>query len=151
MTVDHKKVRYLRSIKKYRDELLQFTVIPFDQLRVLSGSETERFKSLVKTVAGRSTKKIIPLSELSTITNRLSEIQSPLLLFTPRSEDCGAYRLDGTHQFNWNFDFDANSEGIISLMDMAGKNRMAIDFYAEDTAPVVEIDLLGSDWTLADR
>jgi hypothetical protein len=104
-----------------------------------------------KIIGGEPLRLAVAFHELRNAIGRLRFGNRPVLLFTPRSVECGAYRLDGLDQFNWGFGFDANVEGIISVIDELAMNRMTVDFSEEGERQMVEIDVVGPDWINQDR
>lgn len=57
------------------------------------------------------------------------------------SSDCGLCMIPNLSVFNWSFDFDIDSNGIISFMRKDGEEEIVLDYYEEDNQYLLDIKL----------
>jgi len=101
-------------------------------------------------------KQELPFSDRETtrfhaMIEQLSTLNSAsIYVWTPRAYICGLHRLVPLHEINFQFAFDINREGILSLLTEDLRNGLLLDF-SEEVAGVrtLEIELSGESWGLA--
>ncbi|TGL73271.1 hypothetical protein EHQ83_05470 [Leptospira yasudae] len=94
----------------------------------------------------------IPFEEKSSerfhiyINNLYSKNQSPIYIWTELGNDCGIYEINSILEFNFNFPFKVNSEGIIVLLAKNFQNKITLDFSENYNEQFIEIEILGENW-----
>ncbi len=71
---------------------------------------------------------------------------SKVYVWTPASNTCGLHPPIALASFNFDFPFDVNSEGIISLVTSDLSDRLIFDFSDENTSRLIEIEAMGPHW-----
>ena len=88
-------------------------------------------------------KETIPFEDknkLKEIVHSIEQDESiPYLIWLDQSTSCGLYMIPNLSAFNWDFKFDDDPNGIISLMRRDGKKEIVLDFYEEDNQNLLDI------------
>ena len=80
------------------------------------------------------------LNKLKEIVHSIEQDESiPYLIWLDQSTSCGLYMIPNLSAFNWDFKFDDDPNGIISLMRRDGKKEIVLDFYEEDNQNLLDI------------
>jgi len=61
-------------------------------------------------------------------------------LFTSLSQDCGCVIINSLNDINFNFNFEDDSSGIISLISFDLSEKILFDFYIENDKQLIEIE-----------
>jgi hypothetical protein len=63
-----------------------------------------------------------------------------VIIWTPRSFELGYIVLDSVSSFDFSFNFDANREGIVSILSEGLKRRVVLDFFCENDEKKIDVD-----------
>lgn len=89
---------------------------------------------------------------LCAVINRIANYHDGrVLFFSDYSEYCGMYTLDSISNFNYDFNFDDEHSGLVSLQTHDNANRLVIDFYEEDDEYWLDTEVFGDLWCSAVR
>jgi len=70
------------------------------------------------------------------------------ILITKYSEYCGALPLNGLQDFNFNFPYNAEHSGLITLILEDLSNELILDFWDDQGQKLIEIETYGNEWGL---
>jgi len=73
---------------------------------------------------------------------------SPIYIWTSRSNALGPCKIDSILDFNFDFEFGVNKEGIIVLLSSDLKDEIILDFSHDSVSgkDMLEIELFGENW-----
>ena len=153
-----RKLAYRRDIRAYISELRALTrmeitegsLLPLDQLEPIREEVTARLREPTRMFT-------IPFEEKSgerfkKFVGTLGKLNpGRMYVFTNRTNSCGPVIIDDIEQFNFDFDYSVNSEGIVSLVAEDLRDRMVLDFSKdENDRSVLRIELFGEKWPSAE-
>jgi hypothetical protein len=145
MTTSSQKIRRLRAMKPYLSELTALAghsvceedLGSLEQVAVLQ-NEAQKFRTqMVPSFE-------IPFSERVTrrFTEFISKLRqanpSPVYVWTPRTNDCGAFLISSIEKINFAFDFSINTEGILAFLTKDLIDRLVLDFEISPTRATVD-------------
>jgi len=149
-----KNILYSRHINEYLDELRQLTNHCVKDTDLLSLKETENIKDLATLLYDKNISNTeIPFKEkkeklFQDYIRMLFEVNSsPIYIWTPRTNICGTYEINSILEFNFEFNFNVNSEGIIVILAKNFEDQMTLDFSIdENNNELLEIEVVGDNW-----
>lgn len=122
----------IKKITKYKNE---------DHIKIISIPKTDIVINknilLEKDVVFR-----IPFNnkeELKHIVVEKCKKNEPVYLYTDLSKDCGLVILNSIDEFNFEFNFDDEPNGLIILIGIESNYKILLDFYEEDDIKYIEI------------
>jgi hypothetical protein len=72
---------------------------------------------------------------------------SPVLIWTELATTCGPMRIGSITDVNFDFGFDANAIGRVTLSTIDGSDRLVLDWGEDDDGKqVLDIDIIGKHW-----
>lgn len=75
---------------------------------------------------------------------------APVLIWTEHATICGPMRIGSITDVNFDFGFDANAAGIVTLTTVDGADRLLLSWEEDDTGQrVLEIEITGKLWCQA--
>jgi hypothetical protein len=71
-----------------------------------------------------------------------------VFVWTEKSNSCGLYEISSLLEFNFNFEFDVNEQGIVVLLASNLADSLVFDFSYDDRTStyMLEIDVCGDHW-----
>lgn len=78
-------------------------------------------------------------AELKHIVEEKCKKNEPVYLYTDLSKDCGLVFLNSIDEFNFEFNFDDEPNGLIILIGIESNYKILLDFYEEDDIKYIEI------------
>lgn len=134
-------------MESYQKELEQLVKGLVYSDRILSFEETQE----IGFVTGQKIKLYLAFenkAELKAIINQLvKEKDGEMFLITHYSKFCGAYLLSSLNDFNVEFSFKAEHQGLVQIKLKDGSNELLLDFYESNNKQMLDIEIIGKDWT----
>lgn len=89
--------------------------------------------------------KIIPFNDKryfhKLVTDHILGFNEPAFTFIEHSLECGAAKIQGLHEFNFNFKFDDEPAGLISIMIERTSEELLLDFYEENSIRLMKVSI----------
>ena len=149
-----KKIQFKLNIKTYLAELKELTGEDISPLFLSSLEEMEeiRRKSLhlkdidkIKYTANFSMKNSDRFRKF--IANLSKANNSPVYIWTKRANSCGLYKAASINAVDFSFEFDLNTEGIVTFTTENANNELLLDFYRNSKEQeTIKIEVTGKDW-----
>ena len=79
-------------------------------------------------------------TELKHIVVGICKKNEPVYLYTDLSKDCGLVFLNSIDEFNFEFNFDDEPNGLIIFIGFESNYEILLDFYEEDGVEYIEIE-----------
>lgn len=75
---------------------------------------------------------------------------SPVLIWTELAATCGPMRIGSITDVNFDFGFDANAAGIVTLTTIDGSDRLLLSWEEDDDGKrLLDLTITGHQWTKA--
>lgn len=157
MTERQSEIRRLASLPAYLTEIEVLIGRSVSPEALLSAQETALLRDKLKQIPkDQIVRTCIPFearksSAFAAMIDSLSIINgSPVVLWLPKSNDCGPLPLPSLSDINFAFPFNLIPEGILVVATSDGLNRMLLDFSDEDDGHrSLEVELHGPHWAQA--
>lgn len=148
-----RRMRQLMYMKKYLADLsallgrdvLQDELGPVEQVQVLQ-AEARKLSRLEKVCyemafAGKKD------AHFKKFIGELFNANSlPVYLWASHVEECGLLLLPSIRDMNFDFSFDVDGNGVISLVTYDFKDGMLLDFFIDDGSERLIIEVQGEHW-----
>lgn len=148
---------YNREIQRYLLEIKELCLQPAAASDLLSLDHTERIREdSLRSLNGKSTRRIvIDFEQKKTIkfkdyVAKLHDANPhPVYVWTERSNQCGLHQIHSLLEFNFDFRFDVNEQGIIVLLASDLTDNLVLDFSYNERLSRYDlvIDVLGDHWS----
>lgn len=153
------KLMYKKNLKSYLNELGDLTKKMPSESELLTIELTEKERTRACMVRAKPSLKFeINFEDKSRsrfkmfVKSLYVKNPSPIYIWTARSNYCGAFEISSILEFNFDFDFNVNSEGIIVLLAKNMEDEMVLDFspsIGDLSQNNLEIELFGDNWPSA--
>lgn len=160
MTDRNSIIGYKREIQRYLLELKELCLQPVSTSDLFSLENTERIqRDSLRSLEGKSTRRIlIDFEEKKAVkfkdyVAKLHDANShSVYVWTERTNQCGLHEISSLLEFNFDFRYDVNEQGIVVLLASDLTDNLVLDFsYNERSAKYdLVIDVLGNHWSAVD-
>lgn len=145
-TFEQKKRRLFgkQFLINYYDILLKITKYKNENnIKLLSIVETDNIISKIVNLERKRTEKIIFNNKfkLKNIIMEFFKDKSIIYLCTDISLDCGILVLNSINDFNFDFRFEDEPTGVITLINSNSNLKILLDFYEENHNQFIEIEI----------
>ena len=79
-------------------------------------------------------------TELKHIVVGICKKNEPVYLYTDLSKDCGLVFLNSIDEFNFEFNFDDEPNGLIIFIGFENNYKILLDFYEDDDVEYIDIE-----------
>lgn len=130
------KIQFKQNIKAYLAELKELTEVDVSPQFLSSLEEMEEIRKKsshlkdidkIKYIANFSIKNSDRFKKF--IANLSKANNSPVYIWTKRANSCGLYKAASINAINFSFEFDLNTEGIVTFTIKNANNQLLLDFY----------------------
>ncbi|WP_353118217.1 hypothetical protein [Myroides odoratus] len=130
-----------KYLKEYIGVIKRITTLNEHEINLLSIIETDNIIEKEKTLKFQSSSKLFfnDKEELKKFIIEKLNTDS-IYVCTQFSVDCGILMIDSLKVFNFQFDFDDDSSGIITLINSNLEHKVLLDFYEENGLKYIEIE-----------
>ena len=158
MTAENRnKIRYKVNLKPHLEELNCFTTKTMHESDLLSLDETKKLLDQGQSLRNLNARKFsINFDEIRSerFKKYLLKLQeanpSRVYLWIERTNDCGTSVLNGLLDIKWDFDFSCSDNGVLTLVTLDFQDRILFDFFEEDGARYLDIEVKGHHWSTID-
>ncbi|MGI6339278.1 MAG: hypothetical protein ACOXZV_07885 [Bacteroidales bacterium] len=148
----YRKVKGKSILNSYLEELNLIVRVKLSEKDLIPLEETEhlisRRKQISKSIPQKKVKlKFEDKARLYGYLNALESVRNgKIILFTEYSKYCGALLLNSFNDINYDFSFDDEHSGIVSILSENLNDKLLLDFYEEDGSFFIEVETQGHLW-----
>jgi hypothetical protein len=140
------KVNGRKYLDQYLTEMQNISVKPVTVENLLNLEATysliEQLKSIYFTQVFKEKNHFIEKEWLNgVIADHYESFNDGLYIFTEYSKSCGALLLSSIDNFNFQFSFEAEHAGLITIVNNKITKKLVLDFYEENNQNFLEIEL----------
>lgn len=152
-----KKLKKKLSILKAKNKGRKYKNVYLRELEhlIIPNYNEDRILSLEKTLGLSKVKGNVQKHSLSFDNKRALKIiieklisikDGEVFLISQYSLLCGAYALKSLREFNSDFEFKAEHQGLIQLRLADISNELLLDFYEENGERLLVVEIIGNEW-----
>jgi len=143
-TLEQRKRRLFgkQYLNDYLSVLNKLSLIKIENKDLLSIVETDMIIDKASSLLLSNSLKIDFLNkyEFKKKILNIFNYQDRVYLFTSLSKDCGTVEINMLNEFNFNFNYNDDTSGIIILISTSGEKKIILDFYEEAKKKYIEIE-----------
>ncbi len=148
-----RKLLLAREMPQHLSALTQYAGRPITRADLLSVEETSRIREQLRSrPEGPRAKRRFSFEDRAgpvfvRLLNAL-HAASPgaVQVWIKTTSDCGLLVLHSLKDFNLEFAFEADPNGVVTLRTSDLENELLLDYYEEDGHRLLEAELSGADW-----
>jgi hypothetical protein len=139
-----KYLKELSALVNY--EIFDQNLLDLESTKELRSKSTDLAVSPSRNLNIRFEEKTSPRFQ-AYIENLVRANSGPVYIWTPRTAFCGGFSVPSMVEVFMGFNFDINTEGILSFQTMNLENNLTLDFSVDDRQQqVLRVETQGLDW-----
>jgi hypothetical protein len=151
------RLAYHRHMHKHLQELSLFVLYEVFEADLLDVDLARHLKQQMAEMTDLPRRRLrirfeeTKLPGFQTFVDRLyARNMSPVLIWTEFATTCGPLRIGSITDVNFDFGFDANAAGIVTLTTIDGTDRLLLSWEEDDNGrQILDVEITGKQWTLA--
>ncbi|HVJ42546.1 MAG TPA: hypothetical protein VM639_13665 [Dongiaceae bacterium] len=151
------RLAYHRHMHKHLQELSLFVLFEAVESDLMDVDVARHLKQQMTEMKDLPHRRIrIPFEQTKTpafhaFVERLYALNpAPVLIWTEFATICGPMRIGSITDVNFDFGFDANAAGIVTLTTVDGSDRLFLSWEEDDSGKrILEIEITGKAWCQA--
>jgi hypothetical protein len=149
-------IQYKRNVQQYLSELSALCLHEPLENELLSIERTEQIRlASMESLRGKPVRKIqMDFDEKKTpkfkdyVARLYRANPHSIFVWTAKSNSCGLYEISSLLEFNFDFEFSVNDQGIVVLLASNLSDNLVLDFSVDEklSRQILEVDACGDHW-----
>ena len=153
MSDAQRQFRYKANIKKHLSQLRHLTGRELSPTDLITLAETDLLRERSRKLERLPIRRFsVPFAErngklMKDLINKIhGAYQSRIYLWTELANTCGAVWLDSILDFNFEFDFEIDANGVFALESEDLRQKLLLDFSEVESGKLLEVEVSGDVW-----